>query len=701
MEKMFYPKSIVIIGLSSKPNNIPRLILGNLLRWGYMGRILGVNPRVTENSNVDGVKMFKRIEDLPLVPDLAVALIPAKYIPDTIKSCGIFGIHNMAIPSGGFNEFGPEGKKIAQKTVENARKYGVNFVGPNGVTIANTANGLCLPFVPSYPPVKGGISIITQSGGVGLMLWNLMNNEDIGMAKFASIGNKLCLDEVDFLEYFGSDRDTKVICIYLESISRGQKLLEVAQKIDKPIIVLKANTTPAGKKAAMSHTAAMHNNDQIVDSAFERAGIIRIHSFSDFISVAKAFHLPPMKGNRLMVMSPAGGFTVMMAELCEQLDFEFADPRDDLFKGLSNYSNAGVIKFSNPLDMGDIYDPNLYAHIFYSVMHNQNVDGAVYVSQWPQMPKGENVFYKMFNTDLSNETIGAIQSSGKPLGVCLFGLATTTYKIKQNISLPIFNSPEEMLFALKVQGAFFRQKEEGKKTYPLPTNIDLVSANSWLEDKDGEHGEECLDLLESFGLPAPQREIVVNQDEAENVARNLGMPVVLKVISKDALHKSDAGGVLLNLDNEQEVRAGFEKIRANLFTYNQSADFQGVRVMEQAKEGFDMFIGGSCDPAFGQVMFFGFGGIYVEAFDDIANVLCPATHQEVADKLQRLKSFKILQGARGKKQGDIQAYIDAVVRVSHLLYRFPQIVELDINPIRVFPVSRGILALDARMKITT
>jgi acetyltransferase len=214
MEKLFNPESIAIIGLSSKQGNIPRLVLENLIRWGYRGRIFGINPRGSD-IQVNGIRMYKEMHELPIVPDLVFALIPARLIPDLMEACGKMGVKRMAIPSGGFNELNEEGGNIANLVLERARKYGIRFVGPNGVTVANTANGLCLPFVPSYSPPKGGLSIITQSGGVGLMLWNLMTDENVGMAKFASIGNKLDLDEVDFLEYFGNDPETKIIGMYL------------------------------------------------------------------------------------------------------------------------------------------------------------------------------------------------------------------------------------------------------------------------------------------------------------------------------------------------------------------------------------------------------------------------------------------------------------------------------------------------------
>jgi len=698
MEKLFYPESIAIMGLSKKPTNVPRIILENLIRWGYMGRIFGVNPG-SADMHVDGVRMYKRIEDLPMIPDLCVSLIPARLIPDTIESCGKFGIKWMAIPSGGFNETGEEGKQLAARAVENARKYGVRFIGPNGLTVANTANGLCLPFVPLYSPPKGGLSIITQSGGLGLMLWNLMKNENVGMAKFASIGNKLDLTELDFLEYFARDPETKVIAMYLESISDGRKLVEIASAVKKPVIIFKSSTTPAGNQAAMSHTAAVSHDDAIIDTAFERAGIIRINRFADFLSLAKVFKLPPLHGDKLMVMSPAGGFTVIMADLCEKAGFSFADPGMDFYRELQNYSNAGVINFRNPLDMGDIYDPAMYAQVFFSVLHNESVDGAIYLTQWPDMPRGEDVFTRMFNTDLSKEAIGALQSSGKPMGVCLYGDARTTFRIKQNISFPLFNNPEEMINAMKAQAQFHKRIGRGSFRTETPERFDISAARTWVAEQSGVIGEEALNLLAAIGAPAAPSAVADTPDSAVAAADRIGYPVVLKVVSPDAVHKSEAGGVLVNLASPEAVRQGFAQIRNNLTNYKADARFHGVRVMQMAGPGNDMFIGGKIDAVFGPVVVFGFGGIYVEIFADVQTILCPSNREEILQKLKRLKTFPILAGARGQAAGDIDGYIDMIERVTHLMAECPQIAELDLNPVRILADGSGVVALDARMRI--
>ncbi len=698
MEKLFYPESIVIFGLSSKQNNIPRITLENMLRWGYRGRIFGVNPR-SEDPHVDGIKMYRDLAELPEVPDLAYCLIPARFVPDVVEQCGQMGIRRMAISSGGFSEFGEEGRKLSEKTLAAARRNGIRFVGPNGVTVANTANGLCLPFVPLHKAPEGGMSVVSQSGGVALMLFNFLVDENIGMAKFASIGNKLDLDEVDFLEYFISDPDTKIICLYLESINRGRRFLEVAASSHKPIVVLKSNTTSAGKKAAMSHTAALSNDDAIIDTAFGRAGVIRIANYHDFLAVVKAFQLPPMKGRRVMVMSPAGGFSVITADLCEKEGFEFADPGQDFYDGLKEFSNAGVIHFSNPLDMGDIYDPQLSAHVITSVMHSDKVDGVLYVGQRPQMPAGENVFYRMFLTDMSKEAWGTILSSGKPLGVCLFGPSRMILQTKRTVNFPVFNSAEEMVRAMGAQMRFHERMARPPMVQFVPGGMRMRKARQWMQGKVGDYGEEAMDLLDAFGVPVPRSLVARDAAQAVQYAGKVGYPVAMKVVSPDAIHKSDAGGVLLGIRSPEQAREAFGTIRDNLRSYKKRARFMGIRISTMAKDGLDMFIGARQDPSFGPVVFFGMGGVFIELFRDVATALCPTFHDEVAEKILQLRSVAMLRGYRGTEPSDTDTFVDAVVRVSHLMRAFPQIEELDINPVRVFPKGQGILALDSRMRI--
>lgn len=698
MEKLYYPGSIVIIGLSSRSDNLSRMILDNMLRWGYRGKIFGVNPK-SSDMYVGGIKMYKDVEELPQVPDLAVCLIPARYVPEQVERCGAFGIGWMAIPSGGFSEFSEDGRRLSERTLEQARKQGIRLVGPNCLAVANRANGLCIPFVPLYPPLLGDISIITQSGGLGFTIWNQLMNENLGMAKFASVGNKLDLDEVDFLRYFGSDPETNIILMYLENVKRGKELVEAAAAIDKPVIVLKSNTTAAGAQAAMSHTAALTNDENTIDAAFEEAGIIRIRQFNDFTALSKAFKLPAMKGNRIMVMSPAGGFAVTTADLCAQAGFEFAHPGDDFYQSLQHYSKAGVIKFSNPLDMGDIYDPMFSAHIFFSVMHNDQVDGALYVSPWPYMPSGDDVFSRLLHADLSKETWGAILSSGKPMGICLLGISETIGQIKRQVNFPVFNSPEEMVLAMSIQRDFYQKKAAGSPAAVRPSGINRSAAEAWINAHHGITGEAALELLSLYGIPVAQSLVARQETEAVDQAEQLGYPVVMKVVSPDALHKSEAKGVMVNIQNREEVRRSFRQIKENLAAFKPDARFAGVLVQQMAPEGYDMFVGGACDDSFGPVVSFGFGGVYVEAFKDVRRALCPVQPAKTETQVSKLKSYAILTGSRGKAPADRGAYLDCIVRVSYLLADFPQIKELDINPLRVLAAGSGTIALDARVRI--
>ena len=700
MDTFFSPASLAIYGLSSKAHNTPRIILENCLRWGFRGRIFGINP-ATEETDVDGIRVYRSATDLPVIPDLAVLLIPARYVPEAVEDCGQAGIKRLAVQSGGFNESSEEGQRLAAALLAGARKHGIRFVGPNGLTLANTAHGLCLPFVPSYPIKKGGLSMITQSGGLGLFLWNLLESEQVGLAKFASIGNKLNLDENDFLEYLGSDPETQVIGLYLESIVDGKRLISIAQRIDKPVIVYKGNTTLAGSRAAMSHTASLSNNEDSINTAFERAGIIRIDHFHDFISTAKAFALPPMRGKRIMAMSPAGGLGVAMGDLCERQRFVFADPGEAFYQELATVANAGIIKPSNPLDMGDLYQIDKYPTLFGRVLGSDQVDGAVYVSQWPRMPPGgTDVFTAMFNTDISLATIGAIRSSGKPLAVVLYGHGPALAAIKQQLSIPIFDGPEEAILALKRQMTFHAHKAAGPFQPDQASGIQQEAAQAWLQGHNGVIGEEARELLALYGIHSPSSEVATTAEEAARIAERIGYPVVLKVVSPEAVHKTEVGGVLTGIGSREEVVRGFGLIRENLERHQPGARLDGIRVTAMAAEGHDMFIGGLQDPSFGPMVFFGYGGIYVEVFKDVERVLCPSSIAEIQLKLQQLQSYKILAGMRGRKPFDTTPFARSILNIAQMLTDFPQIVELDINPMRI--VEQGyVLALDARMRIDT
>nr|WP_321465929.1 acetate--CoA ligase family protein [uncultured Desulfobulbus sp.] len=699
MDRFFAPSSLAVYGLSSKAQNTPRIIVENCLRWGFRGRIFGINPTSVE-TDVSGIRVYRAASELPLVPELAALLIPARFVPQAVEDCGRADIKRLAILSGGFNESGENGASLAARVCELAHDYGIRFVGPNGLTLADTASGLCLPFVPSYPVLHGGFSMITQSGGLGLFLWNLLKNEQVGLAKFASIGNKLDLDEVDFLHYLGQDPATKVIGLYLESIANGRRLIDVAQKIDKPIIILKANTSTAGSQAALSHTASLSNDEAIIDTAFERAGIIRIDHLHEFITTTKAFLLPPMRGKRLMAMSPAGGLGVAMADLCEHRGFAFADPGETFYRELQEIANAGIIRLSNPLDMGDIYQIDKYPLIFSHVLASPEVDGAIFVSQTPAMPsQGKDVFTAMFTTDLTLEMTGAVRSSAKPLALVLYGDGQQVATLKKRCRIPVFNGLEEAISALHRQMSFHARQAEGHFQADEPLLRQHPDrGQEWLSRHDGAIGEESLEFLSRYGLVSPRAEIARSPEEAAGLAESIGFPVAFKVISPQGLHKTEVGGVLLGIASLEEAGEGFRQIQANLKLSAPGARFDGVRVTAMAGEGHDLFIGGLQDPSFGPVLFFGYGGILIELLADVERVLCPSSRTEIREKLQRLQAWRLLSGIRGQKAVNPEPFIDLACTLSQVLAHNPQIRELDINPVRLC-FDGTLLALDARMRV--
>lgn len=698
MDRFFAPASLAVYGLSSKAANTPRIIIDNCLRWGFRGRLFGINP-ATDETDVGGIRVYRSAAELPVVPDLAVLLIPARFVPQAVADCGRAGIKRLAIQAGGFNEASEQGKSLASEVLALAQSFGIRFVGPNGLALADTVSGLCLPFVPSYPVRPGGFSLITQSGGLGLFLWNLLQDEQVGLAKFASIGNKLDVDEADLLAYLGQDPATQVIGLYLESIANGRRIIELAQATDKPVLVYKANTTGAGSRAAMSHTAALSNDEAIIDTAFARAGIIRIDHLHDFITTAKAFALPPMRGKRIMAMSPAGGLGVAMADLCERQGFTFADPGASVYAEIAEIANAGIIRLANPLDMGDIYRIDQYPCIFSHILESPEVDGAVYVSQYPYMPAGgSDVFTAMFTSDFTLELTATIRSSGKPLALALYGDGPTLASMKQRAPIPIFNGVEEAIIALHRQMRFYEQRSRGVFQPDAPPLWDDAAITSWLDTRDGEIGEEGLELLALCGIAAPKTAIAQSAEEAGRLAASIGFPVVLKVISAQALHKTEAGGVLLGISSREQAEAGFAQIAANLYRYCPEAQLDGVRVTAMATDGHDLFIGGLQDAAFGPVLFFGLGGVLIEVLGDVERVLCPSSRAEIGERLQRLRAWKLLAGWRGQAAVNMQPFIEAACTLAHLLATNPEIREMDINPLRI-AADGSLLALDARLRI--
>ncbi|MFW6113793.1 MAG: CoA-binding protein [Actinomycetota bacterium] len=459
MEQLFNARSLVIVGVSERPGNLGFNILSNLINWDYEGDIYCVNPR---GGEVLGHKLYPSVSSLPESVDLGVVIVPAPSVPGVVEECGEKGIGWVAVPSGGFEEFGAGGASISDELLRSARKFGIRIVGPNCLTVINSHAGLCLPFVPLPPEIpRGGVSIVVQSGGIGLDFLARMKDNNSGFAKFVSIGNKADLDEVDYLEYLGRDPDTRVICMYLEDVARGRDLCDAAKRINKPILVYKANVEPAAVESARSHTAALANDDGVLDGAFRQAGIIRVHRLEQLASYAKVFSLPPLKGKRIALVSPTGGILVLAADQCARRGFEFPRLPRSLVDDIKDRLRAGIINISNPTDLGDVHDADARVYILDRLMEQGFIDGAVLIMIAVMSDGGDVTTGHIpgLRKNILPDLGALIEKHGKPL---IFSLLTTNdvrRSARCMVDFPIFADAEEAVDAAAVLRDFSRIME--------------------------------------------------------------------------------------------------------------------------------------------------------------------------------------------------------------------------------------------------
>lgn len=454
IDKMFYPDSVAVIGASGSPKNIGRNIVENLITWEYGGKVYPVNPRGEE---VLGLKAYTALTEIQGQVDLAVAFVPARIVPDVMDECYRKDVRCLAIPSGGFSEYGETGAELTRIIREKADEYGIRFVGPNGLTITNTENGLCLCFLTLRKRDVGRISIISQSGGVGLSLIMFLDNTGRSFNKFISVGNKVNMDEIDFLEYLNGDPGTSVICMFLESVVRGRKFLEVASSLSKPLLVYKANTTEVGAATAASHTAALANDDTVLDGVFSQGGVIRVNEVKKMMDMAQAFELPLMRGNNIAVVSQAGGYTVLAADEAYRRGFDFPAFSEDMLNGLKKYVRADVIRLGNPLDLGDIQTSDAVIYAIDRVMAEKSVDGVAAV-----LLRRADMKYNGAYAALAREVYGdlgeIIVKHNKPLALCLLTQSEYLHDVQSRMPYPIFETPEEAVEALSVLRDYYRKR---------------------------------------------------------------------------------------------------------------------------------------------------------------------------------------------------------------------------------------------------
>ncbi len=693
MKEILYPRSVAVIGVSPNPDNLGRNIVANLVEFEFGGIVYAVGPR---GGVIETRRIYRSVGDIPDHVDLAVILTPAETVPGILEECGNKGIRWAIIETAGFREFGEQGVELEREIISIAERFGIRFIGPNCIGVINMDNGLSVPFTRLKKRVKfGDVSIISQSGGVALAAMNIMASEGLGLNKFISVGNMLNISAVDMLETLIEDDGTGLIFMYLESVRNGRRLMEVARKSPKPVLVFKSNIGSLGKVIAASHTASLSSDDKVVDAAFQQAGIIRIRDATTFGNSLKILELPPMRGKNLAIISRAGGHAVIAADACELSGFNLAEFPDSFLREIEKHFRASVIRLTNPLDLGDLFDLDVYAEIVERTLQLESVDGIVFLHTSMDTEHQASRI-------LLERIIDLVNQYDKPVAFYISSDAQEVYHLKQSYNFPIFTQVVETIRALEMNHRYCCEASGKDETEHVALyEVNRQGVKEIIQNADDEGRDlllsEAMSVLEYYGIPTARSMTAQTIDEAQNAAAEIGYPVAIKVIAEKLSHKSDIGGVQLNLRNEAAMAEAFNDMMDSIKGEYPEAKIDGVLVQPMVTGGRELILGGRQDPQFGPVVLIGLGGIFVEIFEEVSVRVAPISRPDAEEMIAELRGAQILRGVRGLKPSDIEAVIDALLRLSQLLVEFPQIKELDVNPLMVFHEGGGCMALDARM----
>jgi len=696
MREIFYPNSAAVIGVSAKPDNLGRNIVSNLIEFGFAGSVYAVG---LSGGVVATHKIYRSVSEIPDPIDLAVILTPANTVPGIMEECGRKGVRWAIIETAGFREYGEEGGKLEQSIANVAAQYGIRYVGPNCIGIMNMENGFSVPFLLLKKFVKSGeVSMITQSGGVGLSVLNLMVNEGIGLNKFASVGNMLDVTAEDLLDYLVDDPGTKEIFLYLESLRDGRRLMEIGRRSTKPILIFKSNIGQLGKNIAASHTASLSSDDKVVDAAFHQADIVRVRDATSLLNNLKCLRLPPMRGKRLAVISRSGGHAVVAADASELSGFELAHLPVPFLREIESHFRASVIRLTNPLDLGDLFDLDLYGQILERTIQLENVDGVVFLHT------AFSEIERHTSRSLLERIMEMVKRYDKPVAYYFSTTSQEVGYLRQTYSYPVFTTVVETIRALEMSFTHYQRMREIREAEKIPVyNIDRAAVHSLIENARAEGRglllSEAMQVLEHYGIPTARGAHALSKEEAVEAAEGMGYPVAIKIISQQIPHKSDVGGVQLNLRNGSAVKEAFEDMMERIQHAYPDVTIDGVLVQPMVTGGRELILGGRQDPNFGPVVLVGLGGIFVEVFEEVALRVAPITTKEAREMIAQLRGAPILMGERGQKRSDIEAVVEALLRLSQMLSDFPSIREIDINPLRVFHEKNGCCALDARVHL--
>lgn len=695
MDCLFRPSSVAVVGASRTPGKVGYELLKNLIDGGFEGPIYPVNPSA---DDVLGLTCYDELDEIDPLPGLVVIAVPARFVPDVVEKCAELRIEAAVIVSAGFKEVGEEGAALEQRLVQTAEHHDLRLLGPNCLGLMVPSSKLNASFAAKLP-ADGHIAYISQSGALLTAILDVGAANRVGFSHLVSIGNKADVDELDLIRALGRDERVKVIAGYLESINDGNAFVREADQISrrKPILLIKSGATEAGAAAASSHTGSMVGSEQVYESAFDRAGVIRCESVRQQFDLAQAFASQPLPpGDRVAVVTNAGGAGIMAADAIERNGLTFAKLQPETEAVLSE-ALPPAANVHNPIDvLGDAL-ADRYRKATELALADTNVD-AVLVLLTPQA------------MTQSVETAEALvevcrQTPGKPVFTAFMGAehVAEANQVLRLGELPVYDGPHTAVTALKamVDHARWRNRPERVvKLFPVNRHRTELIIDRHLRRGIREIGEmEAKEILEAYGFTTPKGGTATTADQAVGLADQLGYPVVMKVWSPDISHKSDVGGVRVGLKNARDVADAFDLMMYRIPAKAPGADILGVMVQQQCMTGMEVILGMKRDPRFGPLMMFGMGGIFVEVLKDVSFYLAPLTNDEARQMLQATRTYKMLTGARGREGVDLDALAEALQRLSQLVTEFPQIQEMDINPFMIGPAGTTPIAVDARISV--
>ena len=694
IDPILRPRSIAVIGASRRRGTIGWQIVDNLLRHGYEGVVYPVNPKA---AAIHSVPAYPSVSAIPGSVDLGIVVVPKEHVAAVVEDCGAKGVRALVVITAGFREVGGAGAEREAALVERVRSYGMRLVGPNCMGVLSTAPELRMnaTFAPSMPP-EGAVSFMSQSGAMGVTILDYAAEYGIGIRDFVSVGNKPDVSGNDLVQYWAEDEATRVILMYLENFGNPQKFTRLARQITKrkPIIVVKAGRTGAGARAASSHTGALAGLDVATDALLAQCGVIRVDTVEELFDLAMAFdELPVPAGNRVAIITNAGGPGIIIADACEARGLEVVALSDATQAALREVL-AAEASVRNPVDMIASATPESYRLVLDRVLSDEGVEAAIAAFVPPLGVRQEEVAAAIVEARRGHE---------KPVLAVLMGregLPQGRAELHE-AGIPAYIFPESAARALAAMVRHRRWLERPEGEFRR-FDVDRDAVRGVVERARSEgveqlSGPDALAVFAAYGIPTLESRLARTADEAAAAAEEIGLPVVLKIESPDVVHKTDVGGVVVDVRTPAEVRERFDAMVARVRETVPAADIRGVLVQSYVSGGRETIIGAATDPSFGPLLMFGLGGIHVEALRDVVFRVHPVTDVDAHEMVGSIRGYRVLEGLRGEPPSDVGAIEEVIQRVSQLMGDHPEIVELDINPFSA--LERGGVALDARIRI--